>query len=63
MFSSLSIRYVLLQYNISILVNEEKTILILKLYDPAYQLAPFCPEASENYIKIVFEKKSQGICF
>jgi len=35
-------------------VNEEKTIVILKLYEPACQLAPFCPEANENYVKIVF---------
>lgn len=39
------------------LVNEEKTILILKLTEPAYLLAPFCPEANESYVKIVFARK------
>uniref|UniRef100_A0A7M5UJ09 Synaptonemal complex protein 2 Spt16M-like domain-containing protein n=3 Tax=Clytia hemisphaerica TaxID=252671 RepID=A0A7M5UJ09_9CNID len=41
-------------------VNEEKTIVILKLFEPAYQLAPFCPEANENYVKITFPRKLNG---
>ena len=44
-------------------MNEEKTIVILKLFEPAYQLAPFCPEANENYVKIVFNNSLSGILF
>ena len=43
-----------------ILVNQEKTIVILKLFEPASQLAPFCPEAPENYIKITFPHSLNG---
>jgi len=41
-------------------VNQEKTIVILKLFEPASQLAPFCPEAPENYIKITFPHSLNG---
>ena len=41
-------------------MNQEKTIVILKLFEPASQLAPFCPEAPENYIKITFPHSLNG---
>ena len=31
--------------------------MILKLYEAAYTLAPFAPEATENYVKILFNKQ------
>ncbi|XP_065678030.1 synaptonemal complex protein 2 isoform X2 [Hydra vulgaris] len=37
-------------------VNEEKIIMVIKLNVPAYTLAPFCPESSEHYVKIIFTK-------
>ena len=40
-----------------VLVTAEKTILILKLFEPAYTLAPFAPEAYENYVKVIFTKQ------
>ena len=41
-------------------MNQEKTIVILKLFEPACQLAPFCPEAPENYVKITFPHSLNG---
>ncbi|XP_057309364.1 uncharacterized protein LOC130647506 isoform X2 [Hydractinia symbiolongicarpus] len=38
-------------------VTDEKTILLLKLHEPACNLAPFCPDAPEHYVKIIFDCK------
>jgi len=35
----------------------DKTILILKLYEPSCTLVPFAPQASETYVKINFERQ------